>query len=56
MTECRSCLSVLPPDAYPRGDAVLPRWDGWCIRCICGHQAWGPGLAAYVLGRGGTAA
>jgi hypothetical protein len=56
MTECRSCRLVLPPDAYPRGDAVLPRWDGWCVRCICDHQAWGPGLAAYVLGRGGTAA
>ena len=53
---CRSCRLVLPVEAYPPGGAVLPRWDGWCIRCICAHQAWGPGLAAYVLDRAGAAA
>ena len=49
MTECRSCRLVLPPAAYPPGDAVLPRWNGWCIECICGYQAWGHGLTAFLL-------
>jgi hypothetical protein len=51
MNECRSCRLVLPPDAYPRGGAVLPRWDSWCIQCICAHQAWGHGLTEFVLAR-----
>ena len=56
MTTCRSCRLVLPPDAYPRGDAVLPRWAGWCIECICDYQAWGHGLTEFVLAHAGAVA
>jgi len=56
MTECRSCRLVLPRDAYPRGDAVLPRWDDWCIECICDYQGWGYGLTTFVLEHAGAVA
>jgi hypothetical protein len=48
--ECRSCLLVLPFDAYPWStDDVLERYAGWCIQCIRDDQAREHGLAASVL-------
>jgi hypothetical protein len=52
--ECRSCLLVLPADAYPRDPrgvvmSVTARYHGWCTQCIRDDQAREHGLAASVL-------